>query len=198
MFGIFIGYRVFSPSSKESKEWSIPDASDTSLRYITEESLVSDIKQTTKIIPLELELSESITIDKSWGDFDVFKKYKKITYKANCSYTVDLSELSTSNLTIDKDKKEVILKLPSPEVYKITIDHSKTLYEETTTGLLRFGEINLSSEEYGLVEREITNDIESKMNGAELYNKACVSTTESMTKLLNSLLGEDVIINISY
>ncbi|WP_423237138.1 DUF4230 domain-containing protein [Clostridium vincentii] len=149
-------------------------------------------------MPLELELSESITIDISWGDFDIFKKYKKITYRANCSYAVDLSLLSTPNLTIDKIKKEVNLKLPSPEVYKISIDHNETLYQETTTGLLRFGEINLSSEEYGLVENEITKDISIKMKEAELYNKACESTTESMTKLLNSLLGEDVTINISY
>lgn len=111
---------------------------------------------------------------------------------------MDLSTLSTSNLTIDKLKKEVILKLPSPEVYKISINHSKTLYEETTTGLLRFGQINLSSEEYGLVENEITKDIETKMKGTELYSKACESTTESMTKLLSSLLGDDVTINISY
>ena len=111
---------------------------------------------------------------------------------------MDLSTLSTSNLTIDKVKKEVILKLPNPEVYKISIDHNKTLYQETTIGLLRFGEINLSSEEYGLVENEITKDIATKMKETELYSKACESTTESMTKLLSSLLGEDVTINISY
>ena len=88
--------------------------------------------------------------------------------------------------------------MPSPNVYTITINHSKTLYEETTTGILRFGEINLSAEEYGLVEREITKDIEIKMKETELYNKACKSTTESMTKLLNSLLGEGIITKISY
>jgi len=106
--------------------------------------------------------------------------------------------LSTSNLIINKEKKEVILNLPKPEVYKITINHSKTLYEETTTGLLRFGEINLSSEEYGLVENEITKDISNKMKDTQLYTKACESTTESMTKLLKNILGDDVTINISY
>lgn len=111
---------------------------------------------------------------------------------------MDLSLLSTSNLTIDKVKKEVLLKLPKPEIYKIAINHNETLYQETTIGLLRFGEINLSSEEYGLVENEITKDIATKMKETKLYSKACESTTESMTKLLSSILGEGIAINISY
>ncbi|MCF0148511.1 MAG: hypothetical protein HUJ77_08950 [Clostridium sp.] len=38
------------------------------LNIITEESLINEIRSTSKIIPLEIELYKFITIDKSWGN----------------------------------------------------------------------------------------------------------------------------------
>ncbi|MGG7179317.1 DUF4230 domain-containing protein [Clostridium paraputrificum] len=198
MLGVLIGYKLFVSPTESTKEWKLPDTSGKGVKFVTEESLLNDIKETNKIIPLELELSETIIVDNSWGDWDIFKKYKKITYTAACSYSMDLSILSSSNIEINSSKKEIDLKVPKPEVYSININHDKTIYQEAVTGLLRFGDLSLSSEEYGAIERELKSSIYNKMNESELYAKASESAKASMKTLLSSILGEDVNVNVEF
>ena len=60
------------------------------LKINSEESLIREIRNVNKIIPLEVELSQVITIDKSWGDFEIFQKFKRIKIFAKSSYSIDL------------------------------------------------------------------------------------------------------------
>lgn len=190
--GIFIDYTIFVTPSKAKKQWILPDVSGDGVKYLTEESIINNINQTSLLIPLEVELSETITVDDSWGDFDIFKKYKRITYTSDCSYIIDLSNISSSDLNMNSNTREVELKIKKPEVYTININNDKTIYEEAVTGLLRFGDIQLNAEEYGIIEREIKKRLNDEMNSKELYDKACDASNSSLDKLLKNILGEDI------
>lgn len=166
------------------------------LKIISEESLVREIKNVNKIIPLEVELSQTITIDKSWGDFDVFKKFKQIKFFANCSYSVDLSQITTEDIDINENKLSI--NLPNPQIFSINIDRDKTIFEDSSNGLFRFGEIKLTSEEFEIIQDEVCKSFEETMKNDEMYNKVVSSTKLSLEKLVEQITLEKMKINVSF
>lgn len=173
-------------------------SNDTILNINTEESIIKEMKNTSKIIPLEVELSKIITIDKSWGDLEVFKKYKRIKFFANCSFYIDLSNLKEDDIIIDKNLKSLSATIPSPKIFSIDIIRDKTIYEDSSNGLLRFGEITLTSEEFELIQEDIHKSFESTLNEKEIYDKAISSSKISLTKLFSQIIGDDMSINIYF
>ncbi|MGL5085978.1 MAG: DUF4230 domain-containing protein, partial [Clostridium sp.] len=149
-------------------------------------------------VPLEIEFSESIIIDKSWGDFSVFQKFKKVKFFANCSYAVDLSNISSDNIKIDKINSTVDLVLNPPQVFSIDIDEDKTVYEEVNNGLFRFGDVILTSEEHGVIEREVSKSFEKKMKETEIYDKAVANTTVAIENLINDITGSNLSVKITF
>ena len=68
---------------------------------LTEDTIINKIKDVNKLIPLEIELSQTLTVDNTYFNLDIFKKSKKITFFANCSYSIDFSSLSNNNIKIN-------------------------------------------------------------------------------------------------
>lgn len=168
------------------------------LSIITQENLINEIKNTNKIIPLEVNLSKTITIDKSWGDLDVFQKYKRIKFFANCSFYIDLSSLKEEDIIMDKNKKILNVTIPPPKIFTIDIIRDKTIYEDSSNGLLRFGEVKLTSEEFELIQGEVYKSFEGTLNDTEIYEKALSNSKISLTNLLKKFIDNDIEINISF
>ena len=169
------------------------------IKLSIKDSLIDEIHNTNKIIPLELELSQSVSIDNSWGNLDILKKYKNITYFALCSYAVDLSKISNNDISINSDKKIISITLPKPEIYLIDFDYSKTQYEDSINGLLRFGDISISPEDSINIENNIKLKLKERMLENDLHLKSMDASKESISNLLKQILGEnfDVIVNFS-
>lgn len=185
IIGFFLGYKVFSYKKFDSKQWNLTDNNEKDVKFISEESIINEIKSVNKIIPLEIDLSETIIIDKSWGEFSGFEKFKKIKFFATGSYSVDLSNISQKDIKVNKIKNEIELTLNPPEVFSIDLDNDKTIYEEVNNGIFRFGDVTLTTEEYGVIEREVSNRFEKKMKDSEVYDKATLNTTLALEKLIN-------------
>lgn len=167
-------------------------------KIISEESLLKEIKNVNKIIPLEVELSKIITIDKSWGNLEVFQKFKRIKFFANCSYSIDLSNLTTNDINIDSKKNELSINFPNPQIFSINIDKEKTVYEDSSNGLLRFGEIKLTSEEFNLIQSEVQKNFEETMKDDEIYEKVLSNSKISIENLLNQITDKKMSINIYF
>lgn len=169
-----------------------------SVNIISEENLVKEFKNVNKIIPLEVGLSKTITIDKSFGSLDIFKKYKEIQFFANCSYYIDLSTLNINDITLDNFNNIIEIKVPYPEIFNISILRDKTIYSNSSNGLLRFGEIKLTQEEFDLIQNEVYKSFEETLKNDDLYNEAIENSKISITTLLNKLTNKDVKIKISF
>lgn len=193
---VLLGYKLFLGYKSQSN--NLKHSSIDNIKIISEESLVREIKSVNKIIPLEVELSKLITIDKSWGDFDIFQKYKRIKFFANCSYSIDLSQITTEDIHIDDKNKKIDITLSNPDIYSININREKTVYEDSSNGLLRFGEIKLTSEEFDSIQEEVFKSFEETMRSDEIYNKVISNTKISLEKLLDQIISEDIDINISF
>lgn len=167
-------------------------------KIISEESLLKEIKNVNKIIPLEVELSKIITIDKSWGNLEVFQKFKRIKFFANCSYSIDLSNLTTNDINIDSKKNELSINFPNPQIFSINIDKEKTVYEDSSNGLLRFGEIKLTSEEFNIIQNEVQKSFEETMKDDEIYEKVLSDSKVSIENLLNQITDKKMSISIYF
>ena len=171
---------------------------DEILSITEEENLIKEIRSTSKIIPLEIELSKSITIDKSWGNLELFQKYTRIKFFANCSFFVDLSNIKEEDIIVDKNKNIIDITIPNPQIFTIDIIREKTIYEDSSNGLLRFGEIMLTSKEFEAVQKNVYKSFEETLNQKDIYEKAIYSSKISLTNLLEKIIGNDININISF
>jgi len=167
-------------------------------KFISEEALIKRINNVNKLITLELELSQVVTIDQSYGDLDLLKKYKKIKFYSDCSYYIDLSQITKDDLVFDKELNILNLTIPNPKVYKVSIDKEKSKEEISVNGFLRFGEIKLTTEEFKDLELEITENLEEKLNDNPLFSEAKAKTKVSIENLVKDFISEDVALNISF
>lgn len=168
------------------------------INIITEENLINEIKNTNKIIPLEVELSKLITIDKSLGTLDVFEKYKRINFFANCSYYIDLSNIADDDIQINEKNATLNITIPNPEIFSINILRDKTIYEDTSNGIFRFGDIKLTSEEFDLIQEEVYKSFNETLQSKEIYDKAISNSEISLTNLVKQIVGKEVEVNISF
>lgn len=158
-----------------------------SSNILTEDTLVNEIRNVNKLIPLEIELSETLTIDNTYFNLDVLKKSKRITFFANCSYAIDFSKLSSNNIHLNNSTNEIIITIPKVDIFSIDIDESRTIYGVTEVGLLRFGDLKLSSEELNNIYEELYDMFSTKMNNSQFYNQALLNTESSLEELFSNL-----------
>lgn len=170
-----------------------------SSEILTEDTLINEIKDVNKLIPLEIELSETLTVDNTYFNLDIFKKSKKITFFANCSYSIDFSILSTNNIKIDNSNKEIYITIPKIDIFSIDIDENKTIYGDTEVGLLRFGDLKLSSEEINEIYINANDMFSKKMNNQDFYTQTLKNAENSLESLLFNLTGEhyDITLTLS-
>lgn len=164
---------------------------------LTEDTIINKIKDVNKLIPLEIELSQTLTVDNTYFNLDIFKKSKKITFFANCSYSIDFSTLSTNNIKIDNSNKEIYITIPKIDIFSIDIDENKTIYGDTEVGLLRFGDLKLSSEEINEIYINANDMFSKKMNNQDFYTQTLKNAENSLESLLFNLTGEHYDINLT-
>lgn len=192
LFALFMLLLFFKSPSKFQKLFPYFHAYKIeSSSILSDDTLINKIKNVNKLIPLEIELSETLTIDNTYFNLDIFKKSKKITFFANCSYAIDFSTLSNSNFEINTTTKEVYIKIPQIDIFSIDIDESKTIYYDTEVGFLRFGDLKLSSEELSSIYKNLNHLFTEKMNSPNFYEQAILNTENSLQALLLNLTGEN-------
>lgn len=167
-------------------------------KFISEESLIKRINNVNKLITLELELSQVVTIDQSYANLDILKKYKRIKFYSDCSYYIDLSNITKEDLVFDEELNILNLTIPNPRVYKININKDKLEEETSVNGFLRFGEIKLTTEEFKDLELEVITTIEEKLNDKPLFDEAKLKTKVSIENLIKDFISKDVDLNLSF
>lgn len=111
---------------------------------------------------------------------------------------MDLSSLSKDDIQINKLKNEINISLPKPEIFNIDIDEDKTSYEESSTGFLRFGDVELQPEEFGVIQKELSGTFEEKMTNPNIYEQAINNTKLSLTNIIAKITESQFSINVTF
>ena len=79
IFIIFLSLILLYTKSPNKLKNLLPNALNIkSSEILTEDTLINEIKDVNKLIPLEIELSETLTVGNTYFNLDIFKKSKKI------------------------------------------------------------------------------------------------------------------------
>ncbi|MGL4773220.1 MAG: DUF4230 domain-containing protein [Clostridium sp.] len=196
--GIFLGYKLFKEKNVSPEKWTLSESNNGSIKFLSEDNIVEEINSVNKIIPLEIDITHSIVIDDSWGDWSIFQKAKKINFLVHCSYAIDLTTLTKDDVDLNKLNNTITLTLNKPYVYSMQIDEDKTVYESPKLGLLRFGDIDLSPEEYGVIKKNIEKSLQDKLNSKELYDKAIENSQTCLKSIFSQIFSQDFVINVTF
>lgn len=157
-----------------------------------QENIINDFKNTNKLITLEIELSQTLKIDKSFGNSDLFSKYQYVKFFADCSYYVDISNLNKDDIIVDKLNNKLTLIVPKPKIYLININKNKTSFSESVNGLFRFGEINLSLDEISTLEENVYNSFKEAISKEDIYNKALSSSDLALRNFILTITENEM------
>lgn len=186
--GFFIAYLFFIAPLNNSKSQEVLNPNNISKKLIAEDVIVSKLQEKQELITLEADLSQSMTIDDSWGTLDIFKKVLKINYVGKGIYVIPLTDIKADSINITN--KSISIKIPEPSVKSITIDEDKTTFETTQKGFLRFGDIKLTPSENQEMVKTVKEKMLLKMKSLEMYDKAKESSEKAFKELIKTILGD--------
>lgn len=147
-----------------------------------------EAKETMKFSVLEQRCSVEQTIDDSWFNWDIFKKTKKITYEGIGYFVVDLSKITKDDVEVNTDSKIVTVTVPNAQFDHVDIDISKSGFTKTDTGLLRYGEIKLTSEQQTILMEKAEKQLERTLKNDAAINAANASAKDGLKKLFTPIV----------
>lgn len=83
----------------------------------------------------------------------VFKQTKAIIFHGEGTFFVDLSSLSSDNFLIDNQEKTITIYIPKPQ-FSVSLLPEETEFLDTSNGILRFGEMEITPEAMTDLEKE--------------------------------------------
>ncbi len=108
-----------------------------------------------------------------WG-FAAFKQTKAIIFHGEGTYSVDLSSLSKNDFVIDNEGRTITIYIPKPQL-SVKLLPDETEFFDSSNGVLRFGEMQITPEAMTTLETEgvarITETLESDANTWETAEK---------------------------
>ena len=118
----------------------------------------------------------------------VFSQNKSILFHGVGTYTVDLAEITEEDLSVDSSNQTLIIHIPEP-VLSVEYLPEETEFLNTSNGILRFGEMQLTpemmSELEALAKKELQKSIEEDPDSMETARKfAALSVKEVFEPVL--------------
>ena len=138
-----------------------------------EEAVLGDAQKQKKLQVMTQEVSDVSTITEAGLlNWSVFTKNQLITYNGTAVYTVDLSEISSSDISFNEAEKIVTLKIPHAKMEEINIQEDKIQFGDTTGGLLAFGDLHMTPEDIAKVQAGARAKMEQKLEEDHVIDQA--------------------------
>lgn len=178
--------------------------------YVLEERSVAEFQpvimekfnEESELVVCSVETTESLDL-KQMGIFDwnVLNKTQSLKYKGIGTFYVDLSSLGEKNIRLDNDRKAVVIEIPHTKMAPVEIDPEKFEAGETQKGLLAFGELKFTPQEYNNLEREVRSRIEKAVHTDGNFKKADENAVAEMKKIYEpvvKLIDDDYTVEIEF
>lgn len=138
-----------------------------------EEAILGDSEKLKKLEVYKQEVSDASTItDTGLLNWGVFTKNQLITYYGSVVYTVDLSNLKSSDIIFNEEEKMITLKIPHAVQEEINIPEDKIQFGSTTGGLLAFGDIKMTAEQASKVQAGAREKMQEKLKEQNVLETA--------------------------
>ena len=188
--GVILGIVITNPAPAEPTRVVeyIVDNSAAIRRLVLEEAVINGFAGVQRLIVMDVNLSENVTIDASFASWDVFRIAQKITFYATGVYTTDLGLLTENDIIFDDHRRTIVARLPRPVIDSITIHEEQTVFHSVERGVLRFGEIRLTAAEQNEITRQVKESMQLRMQ-LDLMAQAEAYTKWSVEGLIRKFLA---------
>lgn len=102
----------------------------------------------------------------------IFSKNQSVVYSGKAQYTVDLSKITSDKIAVDAPNHTITVTVPYPEMHAVIFNPANTVFGDTEKGLLAFGEIKMTGEEFSAIEAEAIIKLQEKASDPAIIRKA--------------------------
>lgn len=129
-----------------------------------EQAILGDSEKLKKLEVFRQDVSDATTITKTgFFNWSALSKTKLITYNGTVVYTVDLSSLTASDISVNEEEKIITLKIPHAVQEEINIPEDAIQFGDTERGLLAFGDLQMTPEQISQVQAGAREKMEEKL-----------------------------------
>lgn len=138
-----------------------------------EDAVLGAAEQQLLLIVDEQEVSVPTTITQaglfSWA---VFSKVQNETIYGTGQYTIDLSKVTASSISLNEDTFTLTIAIPRAQLHQVTFDPSKTVLGDTDKGWLAFGDIQLTAEQTQEFQTEAVEKLTERLKQQDCFDQA--------------------------
>ncbi len=158
---------VFSPVEQTSTETVSVEGTVLVEKLDFGEVVMGEASGKSEFIVLEQEVSVETKTSRSLGDIEILTKSQNMHSPGIGVYTVDLSQISESDIIADQQNETVLILIPHPTLYSVTPDYDNTTIDDIERGsFLAFGDIEMTQQEQldaqKLIIEAMTVELETK------------------------------------
>lgn len=166
-----------------------------------EAAIIESVHTKKELITLEVDVSDTVEWDDSWGSLDIFHKSQRIRFYGTGLYVTDLAQITSDDIRADPEQEILTVSLPKPAMKSVTIDEDKSEYESVEKGWFRFGNIQLTPEQYNAMYATVKAHMEKQLESPELYQQAEISAqaaAQEIFQLLVNTLDKGYTVQVDY
>ncbi len=182
---VYIGYRIhnFTDSTRDlfTRDTSVEEhdlvIEDSGILGYTavdfQEAILGDSSQQKKLQVFEIELSDTAELkDTGFANWKALSKTQLITYHGIATYTVDLSQLSEDDITLDEENMIVRIKIPHAVRETINIPEDKIEFGDVSKGLLAIGDMKMKPEDTAKIQKEAREKMGKRLDEQKIDEEA--------------------------
>lgn len=153
-----------------------------------------DASQLKKLEVYTKEVSDAATITNAGLlKLKAFSKTQILTYHGTATYTVDLSQLTKDDISLEENEGDnthkVKIRIPHALREEINIPSDKIEFGDVDKGLLALGEIRLTAEETARVQTEARARMEEKLEEDRVSEEADRFAVMSVWEIYHPLIA---------
>lgn len=151
--------------------------------------IIDKFNDESKLIVQNMEAEVSVTLsNEAFMDWNALKKSQTLTYKGKGSFAIDLSLLGSQNIQLNNEKRKIIISVPKPQLEPIEIDPDAFETTETTSGILAFGKMKFTAQQYNDLEKEVKAKLTNALDTDKNHSIADAAAIEEMTKIFEPVV----------
>lgn len=164
--------------------------------------IIEKFNEESELAVYTVEATESLDLKKiGLFDWSILNKTQSLKYKGMGTFYVDLSSLGENNISLDNEKKTVIIEIPHTKPAPIEIDPEKFEAGETEKGFLAFGNLKFTAQEYNDLEKEVRARIYEAVyteNNFKAADDRAVAEMKKIYEPLVKLIDDDYTVEIEF
>ena len=142
-----------------------------------------------RLIVYTAELSEIVSMaDEGWGGFKWNSTYQEAKYYGLAEYTVDLSQLSETDFTVNNELKILTVRIPYAVLSPINVLDDKTQFKDPQKGWLAPKDVELTPEDH----TRLMLEVKEKMKAQLIDKNIIAAANEEAKTVVEELLAATV------